>query len=243
MDQSCAQTSFLLDLTFFLYVFFMAAYDFNFDLAQPSQTCGLPVNLTTRTLYVIRKNFYPRCEYQLTTFMFISLSRTNLFFQSYFPCFCLDISFHLEDWCLPLEVKILQGVIPLSSSRTLSSRFFLFLRLNSYCLRLSWLSSCLWYTPLWLLFIQALRRLKYSWFLEVLTVLHSTLLFPLLSDSYLLCILAHTSYFGHFWLSHLSCIPQYLSLFICLCDIWWRAAISQPFFGIFFLVTLRDFST
>ena len=47
----------------FVQVLFLTARAFALDRAQPSKTCSVPVNLTPRELYVVRKNFSPRCEY------------------------------------------------------------------------------------------------------------------------------------------------------------------------------------
>ena len=83
IDQSCPQKSFLLDVTL-SHTYFLIAQAFVLEHAQPSQTCTLSVTLTSRALYVVRNNFYPRCEYICTTLMSVSLDMPNFLCHSSF---------------------------------------------------------------------------------------------------------------------------------------------------------------
>ena len=67
--------------------------------------------------------------------------------------------------------------------------------------------------------------------------------FCLRSVSYLLYPLAHTPSSDHLRLLHQSCILQCWLNFLCVCDVRWCTAVSQPFFTVFFTVNFWDFSS
>ena len=84
---------------------------FSFDILQLSQTSSVPVSLTPRVSYVRHKNVSLMWGYRWTTCISISRGRTKFLRQSSFCVFRIEPSFSLDDWCLPLEVTILQGGI------------------------------------------------------------------------------------------------------------------------------------
>ena len=128
-----------------VYVLFMTACDFYFDLAQPSQNFIVSVNLMSRYLYVkyvttfLRymiidgQHLYPFHSVVLASF--VNLLFLLFPFWPFFP---------LSYLCLPLETTILQGLISMPSSITPWSHFLLFLNLKSCWCRLSWWNVFLW---------------------------------------------------------------------------------------------------
>ena len=119
-----------------VYVFFLTAHDFDFDLAQPSKTFIVPVNLTPGVSYVRFNNFLRDVSIDGQHLCPFHLLGLTSFANIIFCYFHLDLYFTLAYLCMPLEVMSLQGHIYLPSSRKLCSHLFLFLCLKSHSRRL-----------------------------------------------------------------------------------------------------------
>ena len=233
MDQPCPQKSFLLSFMLFCasfswlhVIFILILHSHHKIVAGLSNWCPERhiLDATTFIWYVIIDGPYC-CPFHAVGLTYFA----NIPFHH----FHLELSPPLAVLCLPPEVLSLQGHIYSPSSIMLCSHFFIFLRPVSRWRRFSWWLFCLWWTPLWLILIQALRCSKYSWLIKVRIGLQLTWPPLLLVVSYLLCLLYHTSSYDHFRLSHQYCILRYWSYFsLCMWNVMMHRCLLTILWGL-----------